>query len=82
MTRLISLILLPILLLALSGCSWFSNKEVDPIFENLPTGTDAKVLLQQLPKGLPGDTENTRHMGSTHAPSELVLSPNGENGTP
>lgn len=78
MTRLIGPILVFLMLLALSGCSWFSNKDVDPIFENLPTGTDAKELVRQLPDGLPGDTENSRHMGTTMAPPELSPSPEAD----
>lgn len=78
MTRQIGSILVCLLLLSLSGCSWFENDDIDPIFENLPTGTDARVLIKQLPEGLPGDTENSRHMSTTLAPPELVASPDPE----
>ncbi|GER06789.1 hypothetical protein GCM10007972_12130 [Iodidimonas muriae] len=64
---------LALLAFGLSGCSWFSSdKDVDPIFADLPMGPDTRSVAKQLPDGLPGDTENERHMRSTMAPKELA----------
>ncbi len=50
------------LVLSLAACSGDGDKKKDPIFANTPTGENAKKLIRQLPKGLPGDHDNARYM--------------------
>ncbi|GAK34486.1 hypothetical protein JCM17846_17090 [Iodidimonas nitroreducens] len=55
----------------LAGCSWFSSKEVDPIFSDMPMGPDSQSIKKQFPDGLPGDRDNSRHMRTSDAQPAL-----------
>lgn len=47
--------------LAAAGCSIFDSDEVDPIFADAPTGPNTEELIETLPKGLGGDSDNRRY---------------------